>query len=317
MKVTNQSLCEISLVIPIYKSEASIERLVDELEKVKLQKAWEVIFIDDGSPDLSHKVLMKRLERSNLKTKVVQHTRNFGEHQAVLTGYRIAEGNFIINIDDDLQNPPKEAVRLYEYAKSNGLDVVYGKYRQKNHSPWRNFGSYIANLTANFLLDLPRKFYFSSFRCVRGEIGKAASEYIGPYPYIDGLLSQLTQSVGTIYVKHSIRMEGESGYNMRRLIRLWLNILTSFSLMPLRLSTFVGILMAISGFGSAVIVVCLAIFGGVTVSGWSSVICCILILGGIQLLILGIIGEYLGRILLTVNNKPQSKIRSILSSTDD
>ena len=311
MNAIHSQTFEISLIIPIYKSEESIERLVSELERVKFPDEWEVIFIDDGSPDKSHDILVKRLESSILQAIVIQHTRNFGEHQAVLSGYRVASGRYLINIDDDLQNPPKEAIRLYEWAKSKCLDVVYGRYRQKKHKSWRNLGSYFANLTANFLLDLPSRFYFSSFRCVESNIAKKASDYIGPYPYIDGLLSQLTQSVGSIVVEHSSREEGKSGYNMRRLIRLWLNILTSFSLMPLRLSTFMGILMALAGFSLAIGVVFLTLTQGISVTGWASVICCILLFGGIQLLLLGIIGEYLGRILLTVNNKPQSQIRSI------
>ena len=300
-----------SLIIPIYKSERIIERLVSRLEALDFPQPWQLIFVDDGSPDRSHALLKHRLSHSPLAALVVRHTRNFGEHQAVLTGYRHAEGEYFINIDDDLQNPPEEALRLLEHARMNQLDVVYGNYIVKKHNLFRNAGSSFANLTARLLLDLPDSYYLSSFRCVSRLIGDKIAENSSPYVYIDGMLSQSTSLISSLDVRHDPRDDGTSGYNLRRLIRLWLVILTSFSLMPLRIATLVGLGAAALGGLSLVYIIVSAAFGAVEVVGWASVISSILFFGGIQSLLLGVVGEYIGRVYLTVYGKPQSNIRSV------
>ena len=300
-----------SLIIPIYRSESTIERLVARLESLNASQPWQVIFVDDGSPDRSHAVLQHRLKNSPLAALMVRHTRNFGEHQAVLTGYRHAQGEYFINIDDDLQNPPEEALRLLEHARKNKLDVVYGDYIIKNHNLFRNAGSGFANLTARLLLDLPDSYYHSSFRCVSRLIGKNVAENGSPYVYIDGLLSQSTNLISSLDVRHDPRDTGTSGYNLRRLIRLWLVILTSFSLMPLRFATLFGLGAAALGGLSLLYILVSAAFGAVEVVGWASVISSILFFGGIQCLLLGVIGEYIGRVYLTVYGKAQSHIRSV------
>ena len=301
---------KLSFIIPIYSSEGSISYLLNRLEKLKVLFSWEVIFIEDGSTDCSFETLYKLLKKSPLNAKLIRHNRNYGEHQAVITGYRYASGNYVVNLDDDLQNPPEEALKLFHWAEQKNLDVVYGEYEQDNHSEWRNFGSKFAHLTAHFFLDLPSKCGISSFRCLKGSIAKEVAKYNGPYPYIDGLIAQISQSIESIKVKHDKRYIGRSGYTLRRLIKLWINILTSFSLMPLRLSSLIGTLFALSGMIGIIIIFLETLFKGVTVSGWASVLSSILLFGGIQCLLLGLIGEYLGRIYLTVSGKPQSTIRS-------
>jgi len=300
-----------SLIVPIYKSEGSIDKLVTRLECLHVSDPWQAIFVDDGSPDRSHELLKHRLKDSSLEATLIRHTRNFGEHHAVLTGYRHAKGNYFINIDDDLQNPPEEALRLLEHARSHDLDVVYGDYIEKKHNYFRNLGSTFANLTARLLLDLPDSYYLSSFRCVSRVIGEKVSTINSPYVYIDGLLSQATNRISSLNVKHSEREIGSSGYNIRRLVRLWLVILTSFSLMPLRIASLVGVCAAVIGSFSLVYLLVNSLFGGIQVAGWLSVISAILFFGGIQCLLLGLLGEYVGRIYLTVYGKPQSHVRAI------
>jgi undecaprenyl-phosphate 4-deoxy-4-formamido-L-arabinose transferase len=300
-----------SLIIPIYNSEDTIERLVSRLESLETSVPWQVIFVDDGSPDRSHTVLQHRLKHSPLSALLIRHTRNYGEHQAVLTGYRHAEGEYFINIDDDLQNPPEEALRLLDHATSRDLDVVYGNYITKKHNIFRNLGSAFANFTARSLLDLPESYYLSSFRCVSRLIGEKITTIDSPYVYIDGLLSQVTNRIGSLDVRHDQRDEGASNYNMRRLIRLWLVILTSFSLMPLRFASLVGLGAAAVGALSLSAILVSAAIGKEEVAGWASVISSILFFGGIQCLLLGVLGEYIGRIYLTVYGKPQSHIRTI------
>lgn len=301
----------LSLVIPLYRSSGSVDALVSRLEGLRVEADWEVIFVDDGSPDDTVERLRRRLERSSLQGLLVRHGRNYGEHNAVLTGYRHSRGEHVLNLDDDLQNPPEEGLRLWREAQGQQLDVVYGDYRTKQHAGWRNLGSRFANRTANSLLDLPSRLYLSSFRCVSGDVARRVAQYQGPYPYIDGLLSQCTRSIGSLKVQHDLRQEGESSYNLRRLVRLWLNIFTSFSVMPLRLVSLLGVILAIAGMLLVVLILLDSQVHGNPVQGWLSVITAILLFGGIQSLILGLVGEYVGRIFLTVSGKPQSFERSL------
>jgi undecaprenyl-phosphate 4-deoxy-4-formamido-L-arabinose transferase len=307
----NQEKYGFTIVIPLYRSESSIPDLIKRLENLSIVESWNVVFVDDGSPDNTYQAIKNILQNSPLNAILVRHTRNYGEHNAVLTGYRHASGEYILNLDDDLQNPPEEALRMLQYARDNNFDVVYGNYRSKKHANWRNIGSLFANNTAKFLLDINGTEYLSSFRCVSFHIAKNIADYKGPYVYIDGILSQLTSSISSLDVQHDERFIGESSYNMRRLIRLWLVILTGFSLMPLRITILIGIssaLLGASGLGYALIS---SIFEKNQTPGWTSLISSILFFGGIQCLLLGVVGEYIGRIYLAISGKPQSLVRSI------
>ncbi len=301
----------LSLVIPLYRSSSSVETLISRLEKLCVPGPWEVVLVDDGSPDDTVAQLRRRLRDSPLRGVLIRHGRNFGEHQAVLTGYRHARGRHVLNLDDDLQNPPEEGLRLWHKAVAEELDVVYGDYRQKQHAGWRNLGSRFANRTANWLLDLPDRFYLSSFRCVAGVVAQQAADYRGPYPYIDGLLSLYTTAIGSLKVQHDRREAGDSGYNLRRLIRLWLNIFTSFSIMPLRLASLLGVVLALAGGLTLIVLAVESLLQGSQVQGWLSIISAILLFGGLQCLLIGMLGEYLGRIFLTVSGRPQSFVRSL------
>ncbi len=306
-----QPTVELTVVIPLYRSGNCVEALIERLEALRLPCSWELLLVDDGSPDDTVARARQRLRRSSLRGLVIRHARNYGEHAAVLTGYRHSRGAWVVNLDDDLQNPPEEALRLWQHAHRDDLDVVYGDYREKKHASWRNLGSRFANRTANWLLDLPERFYLSSFRCVSGPIARRVAEYQGPYPYIDGLLSQYTQRIGSLVVRHDNRFDGISNYNLRRLVRLWLTIFTSFSIMPLRLSSLLGLSLALIGLITIVVLVLQGLLFGSQVAGWLSIISAILVFGGLQCLLIGVMGEYLGRIFLTVSHKPQSFVRSI------
>jgi undecaprenyl-phosphate 4-deoxy-4-formamido-L-arabinose transferase len=300
-----------SIVIPLYRSELIIPNLINRLENLPTSEHWNVVFVDDGSPDNTYQKIKTILTTSRINAVLVRHTRNYGEHNAVLTGYRHANGEYILNLDDDLQNPPEEGLRMLAYAREHNYDVVYGNYIAKQHAGWRNMGSLFANLTAKFLLDINGTEYLSSFRCVSRHIAKNIAHYKGPYVYIDGILSQLTSSITSLDVHHDQRYDGESGYNMRRLIRLWLVILTGFSLMPLRIAILIGITTATLGGAGLVYALISNVFDKHQVAGWTSIISSILFFGGIQCLLLGVVGEYIGRIYLAISGKPQSLVRSI------
>jgi undecaprenyl-phosphate 4-deoxy-4-formamido-L-arabinose transferase len=245
---------------------------------------------------------------------VVEHARNFGEHNAVLTGWRHAHGAYIVNMDDDGQNPPREAKRLWEHAVALGLDVVYGHYDVKQHSFWRNVGSRVTNRMTDWALDKPTGFYLSSFRCVSGPIARQVIGYTGPYPYIDGLLLQVTQRIGSIVVSHERRLVGESGYTLRRLVRLWLSAWINFSLLPLRLATLAGFATAGAGILAFFIVLGLWTIDRGPEHGFGWLMSALLVFSGIQLVMLGLIGEYVGRMFLSVNQRPQSAVREVLTN---
>jgi hypothetical protein len=213
-------------------------------------------------------------------------------------------------MDDDLQNPPEEVVRLYDHARLAGWDVVYTRYAVKEHAGWRNLGSRFANGAADLLLDKPKGLYLSSFRCMSALVVREVTNYRGPYPYVDGLIMQVTQRLDSIEVKHLARMEGRSNYTLKRLVLLWLNLATNFSVLPLRLAILAGVLMGFFGLIAAATVVVEGLMGE-TPSGWASTMTVMLLTAGVQFLILGVLGEYVGRAFLSANGKPQGVIREV------
>jgi glycosyltransferase involved in cell wall biosynthesis len=306
----------LSFVIPMYNSAPTIAALVRDIDALTIDGGHEIVLVNDGSADRTLEVCRELARAIRTPLIVVDHARNFGEHNAVLTGWRHARGRHLVNLDDDGQNPPDEAVRLWKHAVATGLDVVYGHYAVKQHSWFRNAGSWLTNRMTDAALDKPSGFYLSSFRCVSGFIARQVSTYVGPYPYIDGLLLQVTQRIGSITVRHDIRRAGQSGYTLKRLIRLWLSAWLNFSLLPLRLATLLGFATALAGLLAFVMVVWLWYTGRGPEYGWGWVMAALLVFSGTQLVILGLIGEYLGRTFLTINQRPQSVVREVITSPD-
>jgi undecaprenyl-phosphate 4-deoxy-4-formamido-L-arabinose transferase len=301
----------LSIVIPVYRGATTIGRLVEALSSLRPAGGLEIILVNDGSPDDSGDVCRRLAETATVPLTYLEHARNFGEHNAVMTGLRHARGAYVINMDDDLQNPPEEVVRLYDHARLGGWDVVYTRYAKKEHEGWRNLGSRFANKVADSLLDKPKGLYLSSFRCMSALVVREVTKYSGPYPYIDGLVMQVTQRISTIEVAHYPRAEGRSNYNLTRLVRLWLNLATNFSVLPLRLAVFAGAGMAVLGFVSALVVIIEALFF-FTPSGWASTMTLMLLIAGVQFMILGVLGEYVGRAFLSANGKPQGVVREVI-----
>ena len=304
----------LSFVIPLYNSADTIEPLVRDIAALHVDGGHEVVLVNDGSWDRTSEVCRRLVDTVRVPITYVEHARNFGEHNAVLTGWRHARGAHIVNLDDDGQNPPAEAVRLWEHARESGLDVVFGHYEVKQHSLFRNLGSRLTNKMTDWALDKPHGFYLSSFRCVSGFIARKVTDYSGPYPYLDGLLLQVTQRIGSITVRHEARTAGVSGYTLRRLIRLWLSAWLNFSILPLRIATGVGLATAFCGLLALGVVVVLWLEGRGPEYGWGWVMATLLIFSGTQLVMLGLIGEYLGRMFLTVNQRPQAVVRDVVTS---
>lgn len=304
----------LSFVIPLYRSAQTIGAVVHDIEGLMIEGGHEIILVHDGSGVDTSAVARELVRSATVPITLIEHARNYGEHNAVLTGWRRARGAHIVNLDDDGQNPPAEAVRLWHHAKANGLDVVFGHYEVKQHSAWRNFGSWLTNRMTDWALDKPPGFYLSSFRCVSAFAAGQVVSHSGPHPYIDGLLLQVTQRIGSITVRHEARVAGESTYTFRRLLRLWLSAWVNFSVLPLRVATVLGLLVAAVGLAALLIVAWLWWQNVGPETGWGWLMAGMLIFSGTQLVMLGLIGEYVGRMFLAVNQRPQSVVREVVVS---
>lgn len=304
----------LSFVIPLYNSAATIATLVREIESLSIEGGHEIVLVNDGSADETAKICADLVREARIGITYVEHARNFGEHNAVLTGWREARGAHLVNLDDDGQHPPREAVRLWRHALETKVDVVFGHYAEKQHSAWRNFGSWFTNRMTDWALEKPAGFYLSSFRCVTAFVAREVARNSGPSPYIDGLILQVTQRIGSLEVIHEERKAGASGYTLRRLIRLWLSAWINFSVLPLRVATVLGLLMGAAGMAGFGWVVWLRVTHQGPAFGWGSLMAALLVFGGAQLVLLGVIGEYLGRMFLAVNQRPQAVIRDVVRS---
>jgi glycosyltransferase involved in cell wall biosynthesis len=300
----------LSIVIPVYNGAGCIVDLVGALEGLSIAGGHEIVLVNDGSADDSLAVCHALLDKARIPLTLINLARNYGEHNAVLTGLRYASGAHVITMDDDLQNPPEEVQRLLSFAQRTGKEVVYTYYDEKQHAAWRNLASRFTNRVADFVLDKPRGLYLSTFRCITAFVAREIARYEGPFPYLDGLILQVTHDIDRLLVDHLPRATGRSNYTLRRLLRLWMNMFVNFSVMPLRISTLTGFALSALGAIGVAVAAGEALFSSPP-PGWASLMAAVLLLSGVQLLILGIVGEYLGRLYLTVNRKPQSVVKEI------
>ena len=305
---------DVSIVIPVYNSAAMLPALHARLQTAlsALGKSYEIILVDDGSSDGSWTALKQLSGRDPDHVVAIQLMRNFGQHNALMCGFRQARGRFIVTMDDDLQHPPEEIGKLLEAIESQDLDLVYGAYDQKRHGSAKNFASRLVNVF--YRLVFQTTVTVTAFRIIRRELLETILSYSLNFTYIDGLLAWNTRRVGEVTVQHHPRAVGRSGYRFGKLLTLALNLFTNFSLLPLQFVSFCGVGAALVGFVLGLFYFYQHLASGITVPGYASTIVSILVLGGLQLLGLGIMGEYVGRLHLNVNRKPQYSVRNILSA---
>lgn len=300
----------ISIVIPCYGSAQTIESVLSEIHDVfetQPKYMYEVICVNDASPDNVLTILYS-LSAKFEQLSIVDLARNFGQHAALMAGYRQALGEIIVSMDDDGQTPAEEIFKLIHPIES-GEDVVYAKYTMKKHSLFRNFGSWFNDQMAMLLIGKPRDLYPSSYFAMKAFVKEELIRYTNPYPYLLGLILRTTSRIGNVPVSHRNRNAGESTYTFKKLFHLWLNGFTAFSIKPLRVAVVMGLFFALLGFGMTIYAICNKILQSNAPLGWTSLIAFQSILGGAILMILGMVGEYIGRIYISLNNAPQSVIR--------
>lgn len=304
---------DLSVVIPVYNSAQTLFELVERLEKVLkeiVNNKYELVFVNDGSTDSSWNIL-KELAESNDKIIAINLTRNFGQHNALMCGFAGTHGKYIITLDDDLQNPPEEIPKLFNEIQ-NGYDVVYGIYDTKKHAKFRNLGSNIIQFFYRKVFNINIR--LTSFRIMKRQIVQFLLCYERSFTFIDGIIAWYTKKIKNVIVRHQNRKIGDSGYSLKKLIILALNMVTNFSLVPLQIASLTGLFFSFVGFIFGSFFIIKKMFFGIPVSGFASTIVAITIFSGVQLLTLGILGEYVGRIHINVNKRPQYAIRDIVKS---
>jgi undecaprenyl-phosphate 4-deoxy-4-formamido-L-arabinose transferase len=302
---------KISICIPVYNGADSIGRLVEKVQQQLAGYELEFVLVNDGSPDNSDEVCSDLARRMSNVTYVCLR-KNSGEHNAVMCGLNHVTGDYVAIIDDDFQNPPEEILTLIDEAKRGNFDVVYSKYKKKMHAAHRNLGSKFNDLVATWLLEKPRDLYLSSFKLIHIDVVHEIIKYKGPFPYIDGLILRVTRNIGSVYVRHEDRKAGRSNYTLKKLFSLWLNMFINFSVKPLRLFTTIGIATSLLSLLLLVWFVVEKILRPDQQQGWTSIMCAVTFFAGVQLMFLGLIGEYLGKQYLTANNTPQWTVRRVI-----
>ncbi len=301
---------KISFVIPCYHSEKTLPGVVAEIqEKMKTlsQYEYDIYLVNDCSPDGTLNVI-RRLCGEHENVKGIDFAKNFGQHSALMAGLRHSDGDYVVCLDDDGQTPADQVDRLLGKLEE-GYDAVYAKYDHKQHSSFRNFGSKVNELMARIMLGKPKELYVSSYFAVKRFVAEDMIRYENSYPYVIGLVLRSTGNITNVAVDHRERREGTSGYTLKKLLGLWFNGFTAFSVKPLRIATALGGCSAALGFLYGIYTVIKRLLNPDVPMGFSSTMAAIVFFGGMIMVMLGLIGEYIGRIYISLNNSPQYVIR--------
>ena len=304
---------KLSVIIPVFNSQETIQQLLYSLFDVLKKYDVEVVLVNDASRDKSEMVC-EQLAASDERVIFLSLRKNSGEHNAVMCGLNYCSGDYVAIIDDDLQNPPREIIALLNKAITGKYDVVYAQYQVKQHSFIRNFYSLMNNALAVHLLSKPPGLYLSSFKVLKKDIVQEIISYKGPFPYIDALVLRCTDNIGTEQVLHEIRSNGKSNYTLRKLLSLYLNIFINFSNKPLRFITIAGGVISFGSLSIAMYILIERIAVHNEPPGWSFLAILLLFLIGMVFVVLGVLGEYIGKILMSLNNTPQYVIKKKINT---
>ena len=298
---------KISCVIPCYHSQHTLGDVVAEIGKTmaaRPENEYEIILVNDNPPDETWDLIC-RLREADPHIHGICFSRNFGQHSALMAGYRQVTGDVVVSLDDDGQNPPSEMFRLID-AIDRDHDVVYAEYAHKQHTRFRNLGSRLTNRMFSWMLNKPKELYLASYWAAKRFVIDQMIRCESPFPFVDGLLLQATTRVINVQVDHLPRAEGESGYTLGSLLKLWMNAFTSFSVKPLRIATMLGSGSALAGvIVGLVLVIRKLILREEIDAGWTSLMALMLFLFGVVMITLGLVGEYVGRVFISMNRNPQ------------
>lgn len=309
---------KVSFVIPCYRSEKTLEHVVAEInDKMKelIAYSYEIVLVNDCSPDGTLAVI-RRLCEADERIKGISFAKNFGQHAALMAGIRQSEGDYVVCLDDDGQTPANEVDKLLEKL-DEGFDAVYAKYEHKQHSLYRNLGSKVNEIMTRVMLEKPRKLYVSSYFAIRRFVAEDMIRYENSYPYVIGLVLRATKNITNVIVRHREREEGSSGYTFKKLINLWFNGFTAFSVKPLRIATALGVFSACAGFLYGVYTIIKRLVNPTVPMGFSALMAALVFFGGMIMIMLGLIGEYIGRIYISINNSPQYVIRERMNCGEE
>ncbi len=296
----------VSFVIPCYRSAKTIGAVTREIGETMAampQYDYEIILVNDCSPDDTWDVIRK-LAADDRHIAAVDLAKNFGQHAALMCGMRRSRGDFVVCLDDDGQTPADEVGKLLEKLEA-GYDVVYASYEDKRESGFRKFGSDVNRRMTEIMLGKPKELELNSYFAARRFLVDEMLRYEHCYPYVMGLVLRSTKRICNVPVHHRAREEGRSGYTLAKLLGLWMNGFTSFSVKPLRIATYSGAVIALIGFLYALVVLIRRFTVNAAPLGWTTTTILILIIGGLNLLLLGLVGEYVGRVFMCVNASPQ------------
>ncbi len=300
---------KISVIIPCYGSEKTIKSVVDEVITTLQTRdnEYEIILVNDCSPDNVWEKIVELSKNSNC-VKGICFPKNFGQHSALMAGYRSSTGDVVVSLDDDGQTPADEIYKLIDKL-IEGYDVVYATYDNKQHNTFRNLGSKVNDWMCEVLLGKPKGLMVTSYFAMKRFVVDEICRYRNPYTYVIGLVFRTTKNIGTVSVIHRARTQGNSGYTLTKLLGLWMNGFTAFSVKPLRIATMSGVVFAFFGFLYVIYILFNKVTNPEVPVGWSSTIAAVMIVGGIILCMLGMIGEYLGRMYISINDAPQYVIK--------
>lgn len=309
---------KVSFVIPCYRSEHTLPGVVAEIEekmKTLSQYEYDIFLINDCSPDDTIGTI-RQLCREHDNIKGISFSRNFGQHAALMAGLRHSDGDYVVCLDDDGQTPADEVDKLLDKLEE-GADAVYARYEHKRHSVFRNLGSKVNELMTRIMLGKPKELYVSSYFAVKRFVVNDMIKYENSYPYVIGLVLRATKNITNVVVQHREREEGTSGYTLKKLLGLWFNGFTAFSVKPLRIATGLGAMSAILGFLYGIYTVIKRFVNPDVPMGFSSLMAAVVFFGGMIMLMLGLIGEYVGRIYISLNNSPQYVIRETINFEEE
>lgn len=304
---------EYSIIIPVYQSQEIIRTTVEKILAIIVENklSAEVILINDGSKDNSWNII-KSLALKNKNVRAFDFVKNYGQHNALMCGFRYATGSYIITMDDDLQNPASELLKLINKIKNSDFDLVFGKFKQKQHTLFRKLGSKIVSYLNEKIFQKPKWITITNFRIIRSDLIKRVLNHRTAYPYVPGLLLMYASNICNVSVEHAPRRVGKSNYTLRKITSLTSRLLINYSSYPLRLISLIGLFVATISFLMSVTYLIHGHLYGSQVPGWTTLVVLISFFGGFIIALLALIGEYLARILIQMSGDKVYHIKEVI-----